>query len=48
MASRTRGWLSIMTSSTEVIPARAPTAIRNWAQWSPTWREGVGDRGVAC
>jgi hypothetical protein len=28
MASHTRGWLSIMTSSTEVMPATAPALIR--------------------
>ena len=38
IASKMRGWLSIMTSSTEVMPVSAPTEIRNCAQGSPTWR----------
>ena len=39
MASSTRGWLSISTSSTEVMPATAPTEMRNWAQGRPAcWK----------
>ncbi len=36
MARKILGWLSIMTRSTEVMPATAPTAIRSCAQGRPT------------
>ena len=48
MASHTRGWLSIITSSTEVMPATAPAEIRNRAQGSPALPERVGDRASRC
>ena len=38
IARMTRGWLSIMTSSTEVMPVSAPSEIRNCAHGSPTCR----------
>ena len=41
MARSTRGWLSIITSSTEVMPARAPSEIRNCAHGSPAWRNAA-------
>ena len=41
MASRTRGWLSIMTSSTEVIPAAPARAMMSLAQPSPTCAKAV-------
>ena len=37
IARKTRGWLSIITSRTEVIPVRAPTVISRFAQGSPFW-----------
>ena len=35
MARKMRGWLSIITSSTEVMPATAPTEMSSSAQGRP-------------
>ena len=39
IAMKTRGWLSIMTSSTEVMPVSAPIEISIRAHGSPAWRK---------
>ena len=46
IARKIRGWLSIMTSSTDVMPATAPIEIRSCAQGSPTWRK-ASDTGAS-
>ena len=46
MASSTRGWLSIITSRTEVIPVIAPMSMRRRAQGKPFLPERIGDRRI--
>ena len=46
IASRMRAWLSIITSSTLVMPATAPKEMMKVAIGEPEAREGVGDRRV--
>ena len=46
MARKIRGWLSIMTSSTEVMPATAPIETSNCAQGRPTCRK-ASDTGAS-
>ena len=46
MARKIRGWLSIITSSTDVIPATAPTEISSCAHGSPACRN-ASDTGAS-
>ena len=48
MASNTRGWLSIITRRTEVIPATAPDADQEARPGQAGLAEGVGDRASRC
>ena len=46
MARKIRGWLSIITSSTDVMPAIAPTEISSCAHGSPACRN-ASDTGAS-
>ena len=48
IASSTRGWLSMSTSMTDVMPATAPSEIRNCAQSQAHLLERRGDREPPC
>ncbi len=46
MASQTRGWLSIMTRSTEVMPVSAPRRDQELRPGQSGLSEGVRDRRI--
>ncbi len=46
IASRTRGWLSIITRRTDVIPVMAPDCDQELRPGQTDLGEGVGDRSI--